>query len=425
MPEASEISDLEGYSRRLAQAAQTASRALATCGRSAKDAALQKTAGALLENTDRLLEANQRDLAAAEGAGLSSALIDRLRLTEERVSKMAEGLCQVAALPDPVGEVVDSALRPNGMRVTRIRAPLGVIFIIYESRPNVTVDAAALCLKSGNACILRGGKEALNSNVCLHALIVGAVAAAGLPAQAVQLVETADRAVVTHLVRQEGLIDLVIPRGGEGLIRAVAAESRIPVIKHYRGNCHTYVDWPCDLEMADRIVLNAKLQRPGVCNATETLLVHAEVAEALLGRVGPKLALAGCELRGCPRTRAILTDARPAAEEDWYAEYLDLILAVRVVDSVDEAIEHINRYGSKHTDGIVTRDLAHAQRFVEGVDAASVMVNVSTRFSDGFEYGLGAEIGISTDKIHARGPMGLRELTTTKFVVTGSGQIRT
>jgi len=420
-----EIANIEAYSRQLAEAAQTASRALATCGRRVKDDALAAAAAALVRNAASLLEANRRDLETAEAAGLSAAMGDRLRLTEARIGAMADGLRQVAALPDPVGEVVESALRPNGMRVARVRVPLGVIFIIYESRPNVTVDAAGLCLKSGNACILRGGKEAIHSNLRLHELVVEGLTAAGLPAEAVQLVATTDRAAVTHLVHQEGLIDLVIPRGGEGLIRAVVAESRVPVIKHYRGNCHTYVDDPCDLEIAERLVLNAKLQRPGVCNATETLLVHERVAEALLRRVGPKLMEVGCELRACPRARAILPDAAEAAEDDWFAEYLDLILAVRVVDSVDEAIEHINRYGSKHTDGIVTRDLAHARRFIDGVDASSVMVNVSTRFSDGFEYGLGAEIGISTDKIHARGPMGLRELTIPKFVVTGNGQIRT
>ena len=424
MSNETDIGDLQAYARGLAQAGQAAARTLATCGRSLKDAALERMAASFLENAEQIASANARDLEAAEAAGLPAAMVDRLRLTEARIAQMAEGLRQVTALPDPVGEITESTLRPNGMRVARMRAPLGVIFIIYESRPNVTADAAGLCLKSGNACILRGGKEAIHSNSAIHELMVAALTDVGLPADAIQLVSTTDRAAVAHLVHLEGLIDLVIPRGGEGLIRAVVNESRVPVIKHYKGTCHTYVDSPCDIEMAERIAVNAKLQRPGTCNATETLLVHADVAEALLGRVGPTLAKAGCAVRGCPRTRALLPEAQEADEDDWADEYLDLILAVKVVDSLDEAIDHVNRYGSKHTDGIVTTDVRHARRFIDAVDASSVMVNVSTRFSDGFEYGLGAEIGISTDKIHARGPMGLRELTCTKFVVTGDGQLR-
>jgi glutamate-5-semialdehyde dehydrogenase len=416
--------EVEEYARRLAEAAQEAAGVLSTCRRDRKDAALLAAAEALGRDRAAILAANQADLAAAQADGLAAPLLDRLRLTDARLDQMAEGLRQVAELPDPVGEITESTLRPNGMRVSRQRTPLGVIFFIYEARPNVTADAAALCLKSGNAVILRGGKEALRTNRAVHAAVQTGLAAAGLPPAAVQLVATPDRGVVTHLVRLEGQVDVVIPRGGEGLIRAVVAESRVPVLKHYTGNCHTYVDDPCDLAMAERLVLNAKLQRPAVCNAMETLLVHRAVAEALLRRVGPAFAAAGCELRGCPRTRAILPDCKPADEDDWFTEYLALILAVKVVDSLDEAVAHINRYGSKHTDAIVTRDVKHAQQFIDAVDSSSVMVNVSTRMSDGFEYGLGAEIGISTDKLHARGPMGLKELTSTKFVVTGDGQVR-
>jgi glutamate-5-semialdehyde dehydrogenase len=408
----------------LAEGARAASRILATAKGAAKDQWLLNVAAALESRAPEILEANHQDLAKAGDLGLKGAALDRLRLTQERLHAAAAGVRQVAALPDPIGQVRASSVRPNGLEVQKVGVPLGVIFFIYESRPNVTVDAAALCVKSGNAIILRGGKEALHSNTALCQVLRECLADAGLPPDAVQLVQTPDREAVGHLLRLEGLIDLAIPRGGESLIRRVAAEARMPVLKHYKGNCHVYVDRAADLDMALRIVVNAKCQRPGVCNAAESLLIHREVAEHFLPLAGIALHERGVELRGCERTRRLVPQAVPATEDDYAAEYLDLILSVKVVDGLEEAIEHINRYGSQHSDAIVTCDLAAARRFTAAVDSAAVLVNASTRFNDGFEFGLGAEIGISTDKFHARGPCGLVELTSYKYVVYGDGQVR-
>jgi glutamate-5-semialdehyde dehydrogenase len=355
---------------------------------------------------------------------LSEALIDRLLLSEKRIAGMSAGLRDVAALADPVGEVIEGWKRPNGLEILKVRVPLGVVGMIYESRPNVTVDAAGLCIKAGNAVILRGGSEALQSNVALVRVIAEAAYAAGVPAGAIQLIETIERAAAQQLMRLNQYVDVLIPRGGEGLIRAVVDNATVPVIETGVGNCHVYVDESADLDMAERIVINAKCQRPGVCNACETLLVHEAVAEVFLSRVGPLLAEQGVEIRGCPVTRGILPDAAEATEDDWRAEYLDLILAVRVIAGFDEALTHIARYGTRHSEAIVTRDYDKARRFCDLVDAAAVYVNASTRFTDGGEFGLGAEIGISTQKLHARGPMGLRELTTYKYVIHGTGQIR-
>jgi glutamate-5-semialdehyde dehydrogenase len=350
--------------------------------------------------------------------------MDRLRLDRKRLQAAAAGLREVAAMPDPVGRVLDGRVRPNGLLIHKVSVPLGVLLFLYESRPNVTVDAAGLAVKSGNAIILRGGKEALHSNAALHRVLQEGLREVGLPPDAVQLVATPDRAVVGHLLRLVSFIDLVIPRGGESLIRRVAEEARMPVLKHYKGNCHVYVDRSADLDMALRILLNAKCQRPGVCNAAESLLVHGDVAAAFLPRAAVALRERGVELRGCERTRQLLPDARPATEDDYAAEYLDLILSIRIVDGLDEAVAHIDRYGSQHTDAIVTNDLTAARHFVAAVDSAAVMVNASTRFHDGYEFGLGAEIGISTDKLHARGPCALMELTSYKYVVYGEGQLR-
>jgi len=409
----------------LGRRARSAARALRAAGSSAKDAALASMADALQARAKEILKANADDLAEAKKARLADALLDRLTLTPERLAKMAQSVREIAALRDPVGETIEGYVRPSGLRIERVRVPIGVVLIIYESRPNVTSDVAALCLKSGNAAILRGGKESLRSNLAIHAALADAVADAGLPADAVQMVQNPDRALLAALLQQSETIDLVIPRGGEGLIRAVAEQSRIPVIKHYKGICHVYVDDLADLDMAADICFNAKVQRPGVCNAMETMLVHKNVAARFLPRILKRLADAGVELRGCPRTRKLWPDAKKAADSDWGAEYLDLVLAVRIVDSIEQAIEHIARYGSNHTDAIVSEDVRHIQQFVRDVDSSSVMVNTTTRFSDGGEYGLGAEVGISTDKLHARGPMGVRDLTTYKWVVTGSGQLRT
>ena len=409
----------------LGRRARVAARKLAAAGTGPKNAALRAMARGLVDRTDALLAANAADLADARKAGLSAALIDRLTLTPDRVKKMARSVEEIADLRDPVGEVIEGYVLPNGLRIERIRVPLGVVLTIFESRPNVTSDVAALCLKSGNAAILRGGKESLRSNLAIHRVLADAVASQGLPADAVQMVDTPDRGLSSALLRQDALIDLVIPRGGEALIRAVAEESLIPVIKHYKGVCHVYVDELADLDMAEAICLNAKVQRPGTCNAMETMLVHKGVAARFLPRVCAKLSDAGVEIRGCERTRELWPDAKAATEDDWFAEYLDLILAVRVVDDIDQAIDHIAAYGSNHTDAIVSEDIRRVQQFVRDVDSSSVMVNTTTRFSDGGEYGLGAEVGISTDKLHARGPMGCRDLTTYKWVVTGNGQLRT
>ena len=390
----------------------------------AKDRWLIASAEAIGRRADEILEANAVDVSAAPGLGLNAAAVDRLTLNPKRLASITQALVEVAHLPDPVGEVIRSSRRPNGLDVTQIRVPLGVIFMIYESRPNVTVDAAALCVKSGNAAILRGGKEAIHSNRALHRVLADALPGSGLPADAVQLVSTTDRAAVGHLLGMPDRIDLAIPRGGEGLIRRVVAEAKMPVLKHYTGNCHVYVDADADLEMAVKIVVNAKAQRPGVCNAAETLLVHRAIAPTFLPRVADALAGAGVELRGDDASRAVVPSMTPARAEDWDTEFLDLILAVGVVDSLDAAVAHIARHGSGHTEAILTRDLLAARRFVAEVDSSAVIVNASTRFNDGGQLGLGAEIGISTDKYHARGPCGLRELTSTKWVVFGDGQVR-
>ena len=416
--------DWSQEARTLARRARAAARQLAPAGAGAKNAALRAMAENLRAGAETIRKENAADLAAANQAGLAAAMIDRLTLTDEGIEKMARSMHQIANLQDPVGEILEGYVRPNGLRIERVRVPLGVVLTIYESRPNVTSDVAALCLKSGNAAILRGGKEALRSNLAIHRLLAQAVASQGLPADAVLMIETSDRDLLAALLRQDENIDVVVPRGGESLIRAVAEGSTIPVIKHYKGVCHVYVDDLADLDMAEAICFNAKVQRPGVCNAMETMLVHKHVAARFLPRICRRLSQAGVELRGCDETRRIWPDAKPATDEDWYAEYLDLVLAVRVVEHVQDAIEHIARYGSAHTDAIVSEDVRRIRQFVQGVDSSSVMINTTTRFSDGGEYGLGAEVGISTDKLHARGPMGCRDLTTYKWIVTGEGQTR-
>ncbi|MFO7576589.1 MAG: glutamate-5-semialdehyde dehydrogenase [Pelovirga sp.] len=411
--------------RELAVAARQASRQMANLTMETKNRLLLAMADTLEERRAWLQQENARDLERAVAAGMSAALLDRLTLTDERIVAMAAGLREVAALPDPVGEITGMWLRPNGIRVGRQRIPLGVIGIIYESRPNVTADAAGLCLKSGNAVILRGGSEALASNRAIGDLLQGCLRDLELPAAALQVVTTTDRDAVTELLKLEEQIDLIIPRGGEGLIRFVAENSRIPVIKHYKGVCHVYVDARADLAMAQRICLNAKVQRPGVCNALETLLVHADIAPQFVPQIVAAMREAGVELRGCAAARALVDDLVPATEADWYAEYLELILALRVVDSYEQAREHIETYGSLHTEVIVTNDYQRSQQFLREINSSVVMVNASTRFSDGNQLGLGAEIGISTTKLHSFGPMGLEDLTTRKFVVLGDGQIRT
>jgi glutamate-5-semialdehyde dehydrogenase len=408
----------------MAKKAREASRRLGSTPTDAKNRALLQAARDIRQNASLLREMNQKDLADAKDKGLPAAMLDRLTLSDKALLQICTSLEEVAALPDPVGEVVGMWERPNGLRVGKMRIPLGVIGIIYEARPNVTVDAAALCLKSGNAVLLRGGSEAIHSNRALADLLARACQTSGLPAGSVQLVGTTDRAAVLEMLRQEAFIDLIIPRGGEGLIRFVVENSRIPVLKHYKGICHVYVDQGADPEMAKRICLNAKVQRPGVCNAMETLLIHEAEADILLPEIVKALRERSVEIRGCPATLARIPDARPATEEDWATEYLDLILSVKVVGSMEEAMEHIDRYGSMHTESIVTRDYERAERFLREVQSSTVLVNASTRFSDGYEFGLGAEIGISTSKLHAFGPMGLKELTTTKFIVYGQGQVR-
>ena len=390
----------------------------------AKNAALLAMADAIDAAAETLKAENAKDLDAGRKNGLDAAMLDRLTLDDARIAGMAEGLRQIASLPDPVGAISDLNYRPSGIQVGRMRVPLGVIGIIYESRPNVTADAAGLCLKSGNASILRGGSEAIHSNMAVARCIREGLAAAGLPAEAVQVVETTDRAAVGALLRMKGCVDVIVPRGGKGLIERVSNESLIPVIKHLDGVCHVYVDDEADLDKAVRVAVNAKTQRYGTCNTMETLLVHAAVADQVLPRLKQHYDEKGVELRGCERTRKVLPGINAATEADWFAEYLAPILAIRVVDDLDAAMEHINTYGSHHTDSIVTENLARARRFLREVDSSSVMVNASTRFADGFEYGLGAEIGISTDKLHARGPVGLEGLTTLKYVVLGDGHIR-
>jgi glutamate-5-semialdehyde dehydrogenase len=416
--------DLLASCENLARRAQNAARALATIPSSAKNQWLLRTIDRMHSDRAVVLEANARDLAAAAAEGLTAAQIDRLRLTPDRLEGIAASVREIAALPDPVGQVLEGSTRPNGLQIQKISVPLGVILFLYESRPNVTVDAAALCVKSGNAVILRGGKEALHSNQALHRVMYDSLDPCGLPADAVQLVTTPDRAAVGHLLRFDTMIDLVIPRGGESLIRRVVDEARMPVLKHYQGVCHVYVDRAADLEMAQRVLVNAKCQRPGVCNAAESLLVHKDVAAAFLPIAAAGLRQRGVELRGCAETRRLVPDAQPATDADFATEYLDLILSVKVVEGLEEAIGHISRYGSGHTDAIITADLNAARRFTAAVDSAAVMVNASTRFHDGFEFGFGAEIGISTGKLHARGPCGLRELCSYKYLVFGDGHIR-
>ena len=417
--------DVQTTIRALARRVKAAAGELARASSAKKDAALRAMADAIEGEAQTLKEANAADLAAGREAGLSAPLLDRLELTDKRIASMADGLRQVAALPDPVGAVLGGSVRPNGLRITKVRVPLGVVAIIYESRPNVTADAAGLCVKAGNGVVLRGGKEAIRSNAAIGRVLRKGLGAADLPADAIGFVETIDRAAIDALVTADDLIDVAIPRGGEGLIRHVATHATVPVIKHYKGVCSVYVDRAADLAMAQEIVFNAKCQRPAVCNAIENLYVHADVARAFLPPMLARLRDAGVEVRGCERTRAVVPEGvAPATEEDWSTEYLDLILAVLVVDTLDEAVAHVARYGSAHSDAIVTTDLRAADRYVAGVDSASVFVNTSTRFSDGYEFGLGAEIGISTDKLHARGPMGVEELTTYKYVVHGDGQLR-
>ena len=409
----------------MAKAARAAAAKMAGCGSIRKNAALIAMADKIESEASTIKEANQMDLDRAKEMSLSPAMIDRLAVSDATIQSMAKGLREVAGLNDPVGTFGNTWRRPNGLEVTKMRIPIGVIGIIYESRPNVTIDAAGLCLKAGNAVILRGGSEALNSNQTLSRMIGQVLGESGLPETAVQIVPVRDREAVNILLNQEEFIDLIIPRGGEGLIRFVVSHSTIPVLKHYKGVCHVYVDEDADPDMAEEICFNAKVQRPGVCNAMETLLVHRSVAQTFLPKIAKRLVRSGVEIRGCPETCNILQEAKPAVEADWPEEYLDLVLAVRVVEDMDQAVFHISTYGSKHTEAIVTRDYKQAKRFVREVDSSVVLVNASTRFNDGGELGLGAEIGISTSKLHAFGPMGVEELTTTKFVVFGDGQIRT
>jgi glutamate-5-semialdehyde dehydrogenase len=416
---------IESTIMEMAKEARTASMEIARCPSKKKNEVLLKIADKIEAQATYVQEENQKDLAMAKEMGLSDAMMDRLMVTDVTVTSMAKGLREVSQLNDPVGSTSKSWLRPNGLEVSRMRIPLGVIGIIYESRPNVTIDAAGLCLKAGNAVILRGGSEALHSNQALASIISQALDEAGLPAKAVQVVPIRDREAVKMLLNQEAFIDLIIPRGGEGLIRFVVENSTIPVLKHYKGVCHVYVDGGADLEMARDICYNAKVQRPGVCNSMETMLVHRSISQEFLPQMADRFIKAGVEIRGCPETCRILPDARKAEPADWPEEYLDLVLAVKIVEDMDQAVSHITRYGSSHTEAIVTQDYKRARRFVHDVDSSVVLVNASTRFNDGGELGLGAEIGISTSKLHAFGPMGVEELTTTKFVVFGDGQIRT
>lgn len=407
-----------------AKLAKAAARALASTSTSIKNNALAAIAKAFVDRKEEILAANAIDLENARAKGISGALLDRLTLNDKRIEGMAEGLMIVAALPDPIGEVIKGWKRPNGLEIRQVRVPIGVIGIIYEARPNVTADAAGLCLKAGNACILRGGSEAINSNKAVARIMAEAAEAAGVPANSILLVESTDREAARELMRMNEYVDALIPRGGAGLIRTVVETSTVPVIETGCGNCHTYVDASADLQMASDIAFNAKVQRPGVCNAMETLLVNEQIASEFLPIICKRLSDAGVEIRGDEKTRAIWPDAKPATDEDYYTEYLDLILAMKVVADVDEAIAHINKYNTRHSETIVTTDFNAAKKFEEEIDAAAVYVNASTRFTDGFEFGFGAEIGISNQKLHARGPMGLQEITTYKYIIEGSGQIR-
>ena len=417
--------DLKQTIIKIAKEAKDASRILATVSKEAKNKALISMAESLIKNTPTLIRANKKDLKQAKGTGLSGALLDRLVLNEKRITQMAKSLKNIVALSDPVGKVIRSWRVASGLLIKKVRVPIGVIAIVYESRPNVTSDCIGLCLKSGNAVILRGGKEAINSNLAIFNLLRKSLIEHGLPKGAVQLVKVTDRKAVDILLRLNGFIDLVIPRGGEGLIRLVEEKSKIAVIKHYKGICHTYVDSEADLSVARKVAFNAKVQRPGVCNAMETLLVHRRIAKRFLPIMIKELKAAGVEIRGCGQTRKIVKRVKKAEERDWSTEYLDLVLSIKVVGSLDEAVGHIARYGSAHSDAIITRNRTKAAKFLDRVDSACVYLNASTRFTDGYEFGLGAEMGISTDKLHARGPMALEELTTYKYQVLGKGQIRT
>lgn len=412
------------YMQTLGQQARDASRALARAGSEQKNTALLAMAAAIRASADLLKQENAKDLIAGQDKGLDAALLDRLTLTDARIESMAEGLEQIAALPDPVGEISNMTYRPSGIQLGQMRVPLGVIGIIYESRPNVTADAAGLCLKSGNATILRGGSEAMHSNQAIAACIQQGLAAANLPSASIQVVATTDRVAVGHLINMPEYVDVIVPRGGKSLIERISKDARVPVIKHLDGICHVYIDEQADIQMAQDIAFNAKSHRYGVCNAMETLLVHQAIADKVLPDLAARFQAEGVELRGCERVRQILPDAVAATEADWDTEYLAEILAIRIVDSVDAAMDHIHRHSSGHTESIVTQNYDTARRFLREVDSSSVMVNASTRFADGFEYGLGAEIGISTDKLHARGPVGLNGLTSQKWIVLGSGQIR-
>ncbi|NGY05228.1 glutamate-5-semialdehyde dehydrogenase [Solimonas terrae] len=423
-PVRAKADNIAAYMHERGQRARTAARLIARADTGTKNAALFALAQAILDDADAILAANAQDLREGRNKKLDAALLERLELNRARVDAMADGVRQVAALADPVGEITDMKLRPSGIQVGHMRVPLGVVGIIYESRPNVTADAAALCLKSGNAAILRGGSEALRSNLAIARCLERALGDAGLPKDAVQILDITDRRAVTELVAMPEFVDVIIPRGGKGLVAAVSEAARVPVIKHLDGICHVYIDAAADLEKAVAVAVNAKTQRYGTCNTMETLLLDAAIAERVLPTLAEIYTEAGVELRGCARTRKLLPDAKAATEEDWRTEYLAPILAIRIVDGLDQAIDHIETYGSHHTDSIVTENLTHARRFLREVDSSSVMVNASTRFADGYEYGLGAEIGISTDKFHARGPVGLEGLTSLKWVVMGDGSVR-
>lgn len=418
------MNDITTYMQNIGVEARKASRDMAKAETSTKNLALIEIAKAILREQKALLDANQKDLEAAKANGMEAAMLDRLTLTEKSIATMAEGLQQIASLPDPIGEISDMKYRPSGIQIGQMRVPLGVIGIIYEARPNVTVDAAGLCIKSGNATILRGGSEAIHCNQALAKLVHEGLAAAGLPKAAVQVVETTDRAAVGELITMKEYVDVIVPRGGKGLIERISADARIPVIKHLDGNCHVYIDDEADLEKAIRIVENSKTQRLGTCNTTESLLVARSIAKIALPAIAEMLIRKGIEIRGCPETCTLIKGAKPATNEDHYTEFLDAIISCKMVADLDEAITHINQHSSQHTEAIVTENYTKARRFLREVDSSSVMVNASTRFADGFEYGLGAEIGISTDKLHARGPVGLEGLTSLKYIVLGDGHVR-
>lgn len=418
------VMDIQHYMKQLGEQARAASRLMAKADTNTKNQALRNIAALIRQHEKALLAANQQDMDAAKANGMEPAMLDRLALSEKSVATMAEGLEQIASLPDPIGEMSNFKYRPSGIQIGQMRVPLGVIGIIYEARPNVTVDAAGLCIKSGNACILRGGSEAIHCNQALAKLVHQGLQQAGLPQAAVLVVETTDRSAVGELITMKQYVDVIVPRGGKGLIERISNDARIPVIKHLDGNCHVYVDDEADLEKAVRILENAKTQRLGTCNTAESLLVARSIAKTALPKLADMLLSKGVEIRGCDETRAIVPQAKAATEEDYYTEYLDSIISCKVVSGVDEAIEHINKYSSQHTEAIVTENYTKARQFLREVDSSSVMVNASTRFADGFEYGFGAEIGISTDKLHARGPVGLEGLTSLKYVVLGDGHVR-